>query len=224
MLIKALSGQDDERYDADTLERLQVCAARLAPTEHQALLDAVLSARGRSTPSQYPQLPLELALIDFCLRKQAPATIVAPPITPVISLAPMNPVAPQVTPMSKPIDPESDSTPPVTTETYLANQADVEDLKGKWGRCVTLVGEQNVSFPLILSKAEFTGIDNGCIIVALPYAIQVAKMNEMKNLRLVEEAVAKIAMKPLRLKFVHQAQPETEEVTDIIEVFGGAVV
>ncbi len=230
MLLCAMSGAIDDRYDLETQAKLKEFAARLSPADHQNLLDQILSARGRQTPSQFPQLPLEIAIAKFCYEttKQT-STPPEPPKPP--------PAGGVVSTSLPPLRVEKfklDLPPPAAAprmeaviqsgDVYIATEDDLNEVKNKWGRCVAIVGEKNVAFPLILTKADFLRVDNGVIVVALQYAIQVAKMNEMKNLRLIEDAVEQVTQRKLRFSFIHTQSQADEAVADIIEVFGGAVV
>jgi hypothetical protein len=62
------------------------------------------------------------------------------------------------------------------------------------------------------------------MIVGFPYTMHVDKMNEVKNLRLIEDAVTVITQRKLSIVFVHNKAKEDAAVSDLIQAFGGAVV
>jgi len=252
MMFASLGDTHLEKYDEATITKLQEYAKRLSPFELQQLLDVILTARGRSAPSQYPQLPLEIALVQFCLGAQAQVS--APVAQPRLNA----PVAP--TPMPAPtLGSSSPATPPTNLraggadisprprvelpklpdapvnvaplivaassgDNDLATDADVEEVRTKWGRCVSLIAEKNIALPLMLNNAEVLRAENGRVIIGFKYVMHVDKMNEVKNLRLIEDAIAAITLRKLSIVFVHNKTQEDEAVADLLEAFGGAVV
>jgi DNA polymerase-3 subunit gamma/tau len=227
MLFAALHGQDAEAYDEATLAKLKDYAKRLPASDLQTLLDVLLTARGRSTPSQYPQLPLEIAMVQFCLGNATPVRVQVAAITP----TPV-PARPAPASSSRVVLPDLPTVAPVaaTPTTHLAEgsaqatDADAEELKVKWGRCVAHVAEKNISLPLMLNNAEVMKAENGKVIIGFPYQMHVDKMNEVKNLRLIEEAIAAVTMKNISIVFVHNKGKEDAAVSDLLEAFGGTVV
>ncbi len=240
MLFASLGETRFEQYDPATLQALMSCAQGLPSSDLQRLLDLVLTARGRATPSEFPQLPLELALVQFCLG--APSSVRPQPTsTSNVSLdawdnkrgQAMDNILPPYQPVTKiklpnlPDAPVS-ATISVATETLpntdIAVDNDVADLKSKWGRCVAAVGERNMALPIILNIAEILRIENGKVVIGFQYAMHVEKMNEIKNLRLVEEVVASVLMKNVRLTFIQSKAPTDEAVSNLLEAFGGSMV
>ena len=231
MLFAALGDTHLDKYDEATLAKLREYSKRLPPVDLQGLLDVILTARGRSAPSQYPQLPLEIALVQFCLGAQA--AVVVPPtssqtipaVTPSTSTSPSTPSA-RVTLPKLPDAPVAVAAQVTSTspENDQATDADLEEVKNKWGRCVSLIAEKNISLPLILNSADVLRVENGRVIIGFPYTMHVEKMNEVKNLRLIEDAVAAITLRKLSLVFVHNKAKEDAAVSDLLEAFGGAVV
>lgn len=248
LLFAALGDTHLDKYDEATLAKLREYAKRLPPVALQGLLDVILMARGRSAPSQYPQLPLEIALVQFCLGAQtqvvAPAAVsrtaaLSPSHMPPTDILPSSPAmgrpggalispspTPRVTLPKLPDAPVAMAAQVTSTspENDQATDADLEEVKGKWGRCVSLIAEKNISLPLILNSAEVLRVENGRVIIGFPYTMHVEKMNEVKNLRLIEDAVAAITLRKLSLVFVHNKAKEDAAVSDLLEAFGGAVV
>ncbi len=243
LLFASLGDTHFEKYDEATLNKLKDYAKRLSASELQQLLDVILTARGRSAPSQYPQLPLEIALVEFCL---SGSTQVQPPVddnwdnkrgkvmddilppyrpTPKVELPKLPDLA-----VLAPATPAVNSQPSTSrllsgqTVNELVTNDDVASVRTKWGRCVAIVGEKNVALPLILNNAEVLGIENDKLVIGFPYLMHVDKMNEIKNLRLIEEAVESVVMKKLSLIFVQHKAKQDEAVTDLLAVFGGSVI
>lgn len=233
LLFAALGDTNFEKFDQDTLAKLQEYAKRLSAFDFQRLLDVLLSARGRSAPSQFPQLPLEIALVQFCLGAEEvqKAPLAAPRVTPAAVVAPTPKVEP-VTPKPRVELPKLPDAPVQAAATVAAagadmdaaTDADAEEVRAKWGRCVAIVAEKNIALPIMLNNAEILRAENGRVVIGFPYTMHVDKMNEAKNLRLIEDAVAAVVMRKLGLVFVHNKAKEDAVVSDLLEAFGGAVV
>lgn len=236
MLFAALGDTHIDKYDDATLAQLREFSKRLSPSDLQQLLDVILTARGRSAPSQFPQLPLEIALVQFCLGSQPQANSPMPQPRSVASVQPEPLRTPFVpTPEAKPrVELPKLPDAPVNIAPTVAAQggtmgdeatdADAEEVKSKWGRCVSLIAEKNIALPLILNNAEVLRAEGGRVIIGFPYAMHVEKMNEAKNLRLIEEAVAAITLRKLSVVFVQNKPKEDAAVTDLLAAFGGEVV
>jgi DNA polymerase III subunit gamma/tau len=237
MLFVALGDEGSDAYDSESLRLLTAAAKQLSVVDIQRLLDLLLAARGRSTPSQFPQLPLELALVQFC--NQTPANLAAVTASTPPAQPPVNPVPKTTTPGAVPPplrmpDLQTPSTQPpaaavaettvASTDTVMATEADLEEVKSKWGRCVAWVGERNVALPLILNNAEVLRVDNGQVVIGFPYELHVQKLTEVKNQLLVEDAVADVTQKRLKILFIQNKAKVDAAVGDLLEAFGGTVV
>ncbi len=236
MLFAALGDTHLDQYDAMTLAKLTEYAKRVSALELQSLLDLILTARGRSTPSEFPQLPLEIALVQFCLAGPlAPVAAVVvpaddwdnkrgkvmdeilPPFRPFIPLP-----KPEVAPASTPLPTTIYTHEP--TPNLPATESDLAELRTKWGRCVTLIADKNISLPLMLNNADILRVEAGRIVIGFPYLMHANKMNESKNLRLTEEVIATVTMRRLGIVFEHTKAKSDEAVASLIDAFGGAIV
>lgn len=234
MLFVALGDSHLEAYDAQAQATLTAAALQLSASDIQRLLDLLLVARGRPTPSQYPQLPFEIAIVQFCLKTPVPTpSVPKPSVSPVTSTQPKS--LPVVTPpplqlpdlpaaVTAPSIPRSADTPAATEPATAASEAEVEDVRNKWGRCVAWVGERNVALPLILNNAEILRADNGQVVIGFPYELHVQKLSEVKNQHLIEDAIEAITQKRLSIVFVQNKTKTDADVADLLEAFGGTVV
>lgn len=233
LLFAALGDTNFDKFDHDTQAKLQEYAKRLPATDLQSLLDVILTARGRSAPSQFPQLPLEIALVQFCLGAdmRQPPGAVAPRVVPASGIALASKVEP-ATPKARVELPKLPDAPVQAVATVAAagadmdqaTEADAEEVRAKWGRCVAIVAEKNIALPIMLNNAEILRAENGRVVIGFPYIMHVDKMNEAKNLRLIEDAVAGVVMRRLGLVFVHNKAKVDAVVSDLLDAFGGAVV
>ena len=224
LLFTVLGAGDQETYDEATLEKIQQFAAQTSAQDMKRLLDLLLSSRGRSTPTTLPQLPLEIALVEYAVGEENHRQIPATPVTPKAVTQPAAPVAlktviPEIPPEAQVIAP----TNPESSQSNLS-EADVQDIKDKWGRCVTYIGEKNMALPLILNTAEVLRSENGRLLIGFPYVMHVEKMNQRKNSLLVEEAIKNITLKDVTVAFVQTKSKEDESVSTLLEAFGGSVM
>ncbi len=212
LLLISLGGAHDDQLDAATRATLDNCRSQVAPTDIEHLLDLLLSARGRSTPSHLPQLPLELALITFCLDHQPTSPSGGSTLRPTEAPAKLS---------ATPLTPSTSST--TTTSASPILEAEAAELKEKWGRCVAYVAEKNMTLPLVLNNAEVLRTENGKVVIGFPYLMHVEKMSETKNKLLLEDAIESILMKRISVQFEHTKNPEATPEADLLEVFGGVV-
>ncbi len=119
------------------------------------LLDLLLSARHRATLSVLPQLPLELALVEFVLGS-APSVAAAAP-------------APAPAPVPRPsgsgglVGPRPEQSKKTDTAAPVAAPAPepgkvisftLENIQEKWERCCEYVADRNVALPLALRAGK----------------------------------------------------------------------
>lgn len=228
LLFLSLGAAADEAYDESTLAKMQQFAQIINTSELQRLLDILLSARGRSTPTTLPQLPLEIALVEFIVGSTQKVSAAPQPTAPVAS-ATSAPAVPL--PVTKPVIPEipvEEIAAPIAAPTDGSqpelSEVDVQEVREKWGRCVTYLGEKNMTLPLILNNAEIMKSEGGRLIIGFPYLMHVEKMNQPKNTHLVQDAIEHVTMKKIPVTFVLIPGKQDEAVSDLLEAFGGSVI
>lgn len=218
-MFASLGFVNEGAYDGKTLESLTSIAAQLGPHGARRLVDLVLSSRNRSSLSAFPQLPLEIALVEYCVDEQ-PAPKVSPP-------TPVPPTPSMPTPTSPKYDfsaPQAAPAPVVNVPSSDAPAAfTLEELQNKWERCCAVVAEHNVSLPLVLRGAKPTAIEGDTVIVTCTYAFHADALNEMRNRRVLEEAIEKVLMTRVVVKGVCVEKKEENAVEDFVTALGGAL-
>ncbi|MCR4312608.1 MAG: DNA polymerase III subunit gamma/tau, partial [Candidatus Uhrbacteria bacterium] len=144
MMFSALGFTDAMSYDPQTVARLAVSAKTMGADGARRLLDLLLSARTRQSLSAFPQLPLEIALVEYCAH-QSIGGVTAPRPTPIAPVSP-TPV-PTQTPVAAPAKYDFSQTPiappPVAQSTSDAPSGSatftLEEMQDKWGRCCDYV-------------------------------------------------------------------------------------
>ena len=89
VMFAAFGDTTMDAYDANTIERVRAAGSTFGITRSQFFLDALLSARTRSSLPAIPQIPLEIAILDACNARSMVAPIL--PISPITGTAPLNP-------------------------------------------------------------------------------------------------------------------------------------
>lgn len=237
------------------LGRSQTEASKtLKPAELGSLLDLVLEARFRSTLGNLPQAPLEIAFVQFCYpatpavmpivtpaqpipatvpvtRAPQPvsATLVVPTRVPMPSFA--KPTSRAVLPPSAPngskLVEEAQQTQPVVASVDGAELSPLtlDDVKDKWGRCISVVAEKSVAVSLLMKTANVAGVSGNLITLEVPYAIHAEKFKDAKTSVLVCAGIERILMRPVRLEVVLQKKEQVENTVDaLLGAFGGNIV
>lgn len=229
-MLFLLLGSPSDAYDTKTMETLQASAGRLSAADARRLLDLLLVARSRTSLMLLPQLPLELALVEFSLGRggasaspaapqvPAPAPRMAPSLGGLVGPRPVTPqakaVAAATAETSTPATPVSDTPVSFTAET----------LADKWERCCAFVADRNVALPLILASVKPTEIHGNVVTLACSFSFHAEALDEAKNKRLVEEAIAAVMLEPVIVKFVVQTAPVDDAASELAEAFGGQVM
>lgn len=149
----------------------------------------------------------------------AAAPTVAPAVTAPAQPAPAQAPAPTPAPAPAPA--------PVAPPRTLSELEQV--VKDKWGRCLDKAKETGPGYALMMSSAEFVGIENGThIVVAFPYQMHADRLQEPKNAKILLDAITEVCLLPqgMTLKCTKSSRPDEaqEEVQDLLEAFGGSVL
>ncbi len=242
MMFSALGFTDKATYDPATLERLAASSKSMTADGARRLLDLLLAARTRQSLSAFPQLPLEIALVEFCAGGSSPVVVTSTPPMPTVPASPkMAPSAPPVAPIvkEKKYDFETPSSPTAVkasnsgSDPLLTKEGQgevvlpftLEEMQNKWGRCVDFVAERNVALPLILKGAKPSALDGATVVVSCEYAFHADALGEGKNKRLIEEAIEHVMMAKAGVRMIcNQKQEEKGAVEEFVSAFGGMAV
>ncbi len=226
VLFAALGSFDAAVYDAKTNDAIAASAKALGAQRVRKLLDLVLTARTRATLALLPQLPLEIALVEF---GDAVSKLQAPSSNPPLQPPPAPPskggeslVAPRVTFAAAVPSTPSTSTP--TTAAAATLTFTVDELKDKWERCCAHVAERNVALPLIMRNARPVLVEGNVVTLAFPYDFHADTFKDQKNVRFVEDAIAEILLERPFIKTIVQVEKKDDPASVLASAFGGAVV
>jgi DNA polymerase-3 subunit gamma/tau len=252
MMFASLGSVQADDYDPASLKDLEATAKLSSASEHRRFLDLLLTARSRQSVGAYPQIPFEIALVEACLGPSAvPASSPAPsapqpavsrptqppPATPLKGGGSTPPPAPRA-----PYVPDSGDLPPsVVHKTTVAKVPEpmlenpdsptvltftVAELQDKWGRCCSYVAERNVALPLVLNAAKPVSIVGGKVTISFAYQFHMKAMQEVKNQRLLAEAIGAVMMgTPTEFECITEKTeaPAENSVDAFVEALGGNI-
>lgn len=219
--VKQLGEELLEAVRDEMFQAIAGASAKFGAADGRRLLDLLLSARNRPSLSLLPQLPLELAFVEFVTGRGAVAAAAAAPRP--AAPAGGSLVAPRPT---APVKAEASAAPAPNTRIDAAKPVSftLQELQDKWERCCDYVGDRNVALPLVLRAGKPYAVEGNTVTISYAYDFHADAMKEGKNLRLLEEAIAAVMMEPVMVK-AHVAPAASESSVDsLAAAFGGSVV
>lgn len=247
VMFAAFGDTTMDTYDAKTIERLKAAGSMFGVARSQMFLDALLSARTRSSLPAIPQIPLEIAILDACeVRVIAPAATSMPAHAPIaavarpVAAAPVARVIPVLPPsrvVEEPATPDApiryDFAPIQQMESAVADQPSgsaeapifpLEEIVNKWERCIAIVAEDNVALPLVLRGAVPVKVEGSVVTLSCAYAFHADALKEAKAKRFVEDAIEKVLQQRVTITSIHVPVKETSDaVTDFVSQLGGSL-
>lgn len=237
MMLVGLEGPYHDHYDKATMERVRNMLNMMPAQNCRTFLDLILSARTRPTHDALPHLPLELAIVEYCMQgapaqpipKQDPPTPKQDPPPP--AAEPPSEPTPAADPAPAPEVPEpaaeQQSNPEQSTEVKKdASNASfsVEDLKNKWGRCCEEIAKKNIALPLVLQKAVPLAVEDGEVQIGFDKKFHFDTISQPKNCQMLIDAVNVVMNSSVVIKPVFMREEEEKTLDTLVEAFGGSVV
>ena len=219
MLLLSL-GAATSAYDGDTTAKQKELAQVMGTVKLRTLLDKLIALRGKSTPDLFPQLPMELLVVEFCgepVKEDKGSD--DPPDTPTASVEPPDtkqseegpsPVAPSV------VEDEDEAREPASFS--------VDDLVAKWGRCCEEVAKKNIALPLVLKTAMPMEVSGSQVKVGFSHRFHFDTINQPKNCELLRGAINTILQTNISVVPVFIQTEGDVVVGNLVEAFGGKVV
>lgn len=243
VMFSALGFTDSSAYDPQTLERLSATASIMTAPSARRLLDLLLAARTRQSLNAFPQLPLEIALVEFCAGSMMGEHVVPVAINASsrgepkpVSVAPVAPtlIAPSITqspPASVKYNFEQAPTTPSPSSERRGDAAPsgsvaftLQEMQDKWGRCCEYVSERNVALPLILKSAKPSAIEGNTIVVSCEYDFHADAIGDGKNRRLIEDAIEHVMMAKVAVRTICEHSKKSHGAVDeFVTALGGSL-
>jgi DNA polymerase-3 subunit gamma/tau len=207
---------------AEDFEILKKHASELAQSELARLLELFLTATQKVRYSPIPELPLELAVVEFIQSAgQSPKPNASDGGVKSGSQS------------EKPV--EQKTVPPAATKKFasLAKADMMGEVSKNWNNFLARLRDYNHSLISSLKLATLVRCDGEVLCVAFPYRFHKDAVEQIKNKIVVEKVLSEIYGRPLRLecKMLHEvdeptAAPEKKESSGLLEeamkVFGSA--
>ncbi len=224
LLFASLGGLErfQDEYDDQTLARMKQIGAALTPLRMTEAIEKFLDARRSTRSDMIPQLSAELAVMKLCQDaapvRQEVAASAAPPRNDKVDFK-----TPEVV-SSRPIEPMA--TEPLVAETVVFESVPVislEEVQKKWPEVFQQIQACNASLPLIMQSGQVSSVVGDVVEMRFNYSLHAETLNRQKNRVLVEEVIAKVLGRPIRLKAIHE--PGADETADaLLQEFGGSVI
>jgi len=252
VMFAAFGDATMDAYDAKTIERLRAAGSVFGTARSQMFLDALLSARTRSSLPAIPQIPLEIAILDACtvqaIASTVPAASAAAPVSasaPSVAVASVPqpapvarviPVLPPSRVIEEPATPDApirydfspmqhdESSTAVEQTSGSAPVFPLEEIVNKWERCIAIIAEDNIALPLVLRSSVPASIDGSVLTVSCAYAFHADALKEAKARNLLEDAIEKVLLHRVTVVSVHVPVKATSDaVTDFVSQLGGSL-
>lgn len=217
-MLLELGGPYHDHYDEKTMEKMRRFGESIGPANSATLLDKMLDARSKPHFDAIVQLPLEIAIVEYCGVEGTPTSNIKlqnQTSTPALTPIPDQTSTLTQTPIQTPI---SDSTP--KSEGTIS----LEEIQLKWGRCCEAVGKRNVALPMVLQKIKPTNISGDEVEISFDMQFHFDTINEPKNLKILEDAVSEVMQRTIKIKPIYAKAEQDEALGEIADAFGGQVI
>lgn len=225
---------------------LEALREEISFAEIVTLLDLLLARKQEIKQSPLPQLPFEMAVIEWCeastpasVRPQektvaqhtpvAPKTL--PPIQKTEVIAPPQKhdtiEVPAITP-----EPVKDSTSlePVLEPTVPLGDTvcTLRDVEMKWPEFIRTIEAQSPSLVFILKMSKLLRVENNCIYLSVQYKFHADKLVDKKIQPMLQNLFSTLLNTKILINVVVQEKPDErpqdEELQELTSAFGGEVV
>lgn len=211
---------------AEGRKKIQQLSKITTPEKILRLLDILLEKRRLISSSPLPQLPLEMAMVEWMHLPSVASFENLPQNTGPASQA-----------MSKKEnEPEKESKPSLTQRVKkLVTKEDVsvseDTIRTGWQKVVTECGEHAPALTFILNMAVIIQVEGHRVTIAVPYTFHQDKLLEPKSRRSLEEMFSRHCGAKMQLDVtvnksqqVGQSSPVSPELTALASALGGEIV
>ncbi len=231
VLFAALGDQANPRYGKDVISKIEGLADILTPDRASKLLDILIDVRSRRAPEAFPQLPLEIAIVEFC-NVQSPALN----IDDNGDGDDDTPASPDPCLTGRQASETGGETPAAISPSHgrqeepaiMSSDSSVtfslEEIQDKWGRCCQEVGKQNIAVPLVLQRAKPSAIEKGVVFVSFDQAFHFETMSAHKNIAILEKAIEIVMQCKVKVEPILEVSKDEKVLGDLVSAFGGTVV
>jgi len=242
VLFVSLGDVPSPRFGKEEGENLQELAGVMGAQRASQLLDVLIDIRSRRAPEAFPQLPLEVAFVEFCINGQSGEVVKAvkvdetddrePPTPPVQS-----PPASHIEEIPKPA-PQAPPQPPQVapiTEVETSGEEEsaaisstinftLEEIQEKWGMCREAAGKLSIAIPLVLQRSRPSAVEKGVVFVSFEQAFHFETISARKNIDMLEKAIETVMQCAVKVEPILEVPKDEKVLEDLVGAFGGSII
>lgn len=222
LMIVKISGKFDPTFDfSDKIKKelLQIEKKTTSP-DLVKLIDLLLMRSLQIKSSPLPQLPLELAIIEWSLN--------ATEIPSHVDAEPNKPSAENTTKSQDSKIEEPKKTITERVKDLIPNQLINKNLlDSKWGEFISSVEKQFPTLSFILKMAEIKCLENDLLTLRVQYSFHKDKLSEKQTLNNLENTLSEILNCKIKITVLVEEKETSAEDTELVELastFGGEIV
>ncbi len=232
----------------NTIDALITLSTEYTGKDIVSLIDVIQKRRGEIKSSSLPQLPLEMAIIEWCDTTITTSTpratgqsVVLPPAKPKVdTVAPPQPEVPpptvevKETPIARVTEevkeeiqtesPTIEEVAPKESGTQLFTKNDVEK---KWSTFLSIVEKQSPSLVFILKMASIVEVVGQTITLSVPFSFHQDKLMAQKYRDSLQALLAELLGTKVSIDVIVISTTSAEksaELNDLASLVGGQVV
>ncbi len=218
LLLLKISPENNEellkKLTTEELAKLKTISQDFDLQNLIAIISLLQISQKNFSQSDIPQLPLEMAMVEYFLKINPPKTSFVKKKNPIKtiqpkteSLAKESSSKKKETEEKKEIEENSsrtDKNNTTSTETIATQKVNIsiKTLLDNWSEILTEIKKRNQSILALLQNCAPAKIKENTLLVKTKYPFHKDRLNETKNRLTTEEVFAKILKVPLKVKFV----------------------
>lgn len=228
IFIKVGNLDDFIQYDEEELEKIKTTGEKVKIIDLVLKIEKLNDAKQKVKYSIPNHLPLELTILEFSRDKAGSDENEKTINTKKSDLEDSTPSSPQKNKPTEETQPKKNNNPGRIT---LKEKNSVKDLisniKKNWQKILNELKSYNHSLTVCLKTATPERIENNHLLLGFDYSFHKDKIQDIKNKRVVEDAIKKITGKfiPIRC-FVSPKKKKGEKsvLDDAINILGGEII
>ncbi len=197
------------------------------------LIDILFHRRNEVKTSPIPELPLEVAVVEWCSEVTTSATPIKPPIQPpprVTSVAQTPTEEKKLSPppveiikiKEEAVIEKTGAAPPVVLE---EKNISLEEAQRVWNACIEELETISPSLVLILKMTRLLGIHGTTLLLQTAYAFHRDRLAEKTTTKKLLDMLSEKLHTPVLIEVEIDQNPQSDqEIQEIAAVFGGEVV
>lgn len=230
-------------YSQTDIKIIKKMAVEITNKQLIGLIESTLARSQEIKTAPIPQLPLELLIVEFCLKEDpdAPAAALLNDAIPDQSKQTENKPAkkteqttaenPKETDANKKIARIKDKLASLTSKKSI--KTTLEQIKTAWPRIIEIITKSNHSLSFILKMSDLENLSKtGLLTITVPYSFHQDKLTEDKTKKMIEKTLADILDEKITMDCVvnngfnsaHSTTDDDKEISELATDFGGEII